>query len=64
MTVNSLNLIEVTGPSIDHALDSVEAVFNQAFNYRGVFADRDFVNETFAQETVKRVLSEMLKETL
>lgn len=48
--------------SFDHALDSVEAVFNQAFNYRGVFAVRDFVNETFAQETVKRVLSEKFNE--
>ena len=48
--------------SIDDALGSVEAVLNQAFNYRGVFEGEDFVNNTFAQESIKRVLSEKFNE--
>lgn len=48
--------------SIDGALGSVEAALNQAFNYRGVFEGEDFVNNTFAQESIKRVLSEKFNE--
>lgn len=48
--------------SIDGALGSVEAALNQAFNYRGVFEGEDFVNNTFAQESIKRVLSERFNE--
>lgn len=55
---SNLNWSISEASSLDAALVSAEAAFNQAFNYRGVFEGEDFVNNDFAQEFIKRILSE------